>query len=46
MPGEDRLNVPKRILAQLGGKRFLMMTGCKDLVGDENSLRMRLAKNK
>lgn len=43
---ENTRTVAKEILAQLGGKQFLMMTGCKDLVGDENSLRMRLAKNK
>lgn len=43
---ENTRTVAKEILAQLGGKQFLMMTGCRDLVGDENSLRMRLAKNK
>lgn len=43
---ENTRTVAKEILAQLGGKQFLMMTGCKDIVGDENSLRMRLAKNK
>ena len=43
---ENTRTVAKEILAQLGGKQFLMMTGCKDLVGDENSLRMRLVKNK
>jgi len=40
------LTVAKEILAQLGGRKFLLMTGCKDLVGDEKSLRMRLARNK
>ncbi len=43
---ESKLTVAKKILAQLGGNQFLLMTGCKNLVGDENSLRMRLAKNK
>lgn len=43
---ENTRTVAKEILAQLGGKQFLMMTGCRDLVGDENSLRMRLVKNK
>lgn len=40
------LTVAGGILTQLGGKKFLLMTGCKDLLGDEKSLRMRLAKNK
>lgn len=40
------LTVAKEILTQLGGKKFLLMTGCKDLLGDEKSLRMRLVKNK
>lgn len=34
--------VAHTILAQLGGKRFLAMTGARDLIGSENSLYMRL----
>lgn len=37
--------VAKTILAQLGGNRFIVMTGSKNLVSDTNSLSMRLSKN-
>lgn len=36
------LTVANTILAQLGGGRFLTMTGAKNLVGSENSLSMRV----
>ena len=39
------MNVPKVILEQLGGGRFLAMTGAKKLVGDNNTLRMTLPRN-
>ena len=39
------MNVPGTILAQLGGNKFLAMTGAKDLVGDGNTLRMSLPRN-
>ena len=40
------LEVANEILNQLGGKKFLAMTGCYNLVADNNTLRMRLRRNK
>lgn len=40
------LTVAKTILEQLGGSRFLALTGSRNLVGDDTSLTMRLARNK
>jgi hypothetical protein len=37
-------NVAQTILAQLGGNRFLAMTGAKDLVGGSDMLRLRLPR--
>ncbi len=34
--------VAETILEQLGGRRFIMMTGAKDLVSDKDSLRFKL----
>jgi hypothetical protein len=34
--------VARTILAQLGGNRFRAMTGARNFVGDDNSLRFRL----
>lgn len=42
---QDKSAVARTILQQLGGREFLMMTGSKNLVYDETSLRMRLAHN-
>ena len=42
---QDKSVVARTILQQLGGREFLMMTGSKNLVYDETSLRMRLARN-
>lgn len=39
------LEVSKTILEQLGGRRFLTMTGAKHLVGGDNSLSMQLPGN-
>lgn len=36
------MTVSTTILAQLGGGRFVMMTGAKSLCGDANSLQFRL----
>jgi hypothetical protein len=36
------LSVPKTILAQLGGQRFIAMTGSRDFLGSERSLTFRL----
>lgn len=39
--------IVKNILTQLGGNKFLVMTGSKDLTEiDEYTLRMKLSKNK
>jgi len=44
------MTVAKTILAQLGGNKFIAMTGAKDFVGGANSLQFsissRLTKNK
>lgn len=37
--------VAKTILAQLGGRRFMVMTGAKDLVYGANLLRFRVGRN-
>ena len=39
------LTVANTILAQLGGRRFMAMTGSKGFLGDDNSLSFRLARN-
>ena len=41
----SNLTVAKTILEQLGGNKFCVMTGAKNLVGDENSLSMRIGRN-
>jgi len=38
--------VAATILRQLGGRRLLFITGCKDPVSMGNGLRMKLARNK
>lgn len=38
-------NVPKTILDQLGGNKFVAMTGAKNFVGDGRTLRMTLPRN-
>lgn len=37
--------IAETILKQLGGGRFLLMTGTKDLIAIENGLKMTLARN-
>lgn len=37
--------IASTILQQLGGGRFLLMTGTKDLIAIENGLKMTLARN-
>jgi hypothetical protein len=44
MSNTNELTVANTILAQLGGNRFLAMTGSKNLVGGENYLSMKLGK--
>lgn len=41
-PGETIADI---ILTQLGGNRFLIMTGAKDLISTDNSLQMSLPRN-
>lgn len=36
------MSIAQTILQQLGGRRFVTMTGAKDLLGNENSLLFRL----
>lgn len=36
------MSIAQTILQQLGGRRFVTMTGAKDLLGSENSLLFRL----
>ena len=38
------MNVAQTILQQLGGSRFLAMTGARDLVSTEDSLSFRIPK--
>ena len=40
------MRVAETILEQLGGNKFCMMTGAKNLGGTENSLSMRIGRNK
>lgn len=39
------MRVADIILDQLGGRRFVVMTGSKNFISDGNTLRMSLAKN-
>ena len=41
----SNLIVAETILKTLGGNKFRMMTGAKNLAGDENSLSMRIGRN-
>jgi hypothetical protein len=43
---ESSMNVAQTILQQLGGRRFLAMTGAKFMVGDKQSLMFALPKCK
>jgi len=49
MSATTDMTVAKTILAQLGGGKFIAMTGAKNFIGDENSLsfclRSGMAKN-
>jgi hypothetical protein len=40
------MRVAEEILRQLGGREFVTMTGCKNLVADGNTLRMCLMENR
>ena len=41
----SNLKVAETILEQLGGNKFCVMTGAKNLGGTENSLSMRIGRN-
>tara|TARA_B100000287_G_scaffold413697_1_gene445488 strand:+ start:67 stop:369 length:303 start_codon:yes stop_codon:yes gene_type:complete len=41
----SNLTVAKTILEQLGGNKFCVMTGAKNLGGTENSLSMKIGRN-
>jgi len=40
------LTIAKTILCQLGGNKFIAMTGAKSFVGSENSLAFKIGRNK
>ena len=39
------MSIAETIYQQLGGGRFVAMTGCKNFVSDKNSLRMSIPRN-
>ena len=43
---QQRLDVAKTILAQLGGARFITMTGAKDLLAIDSGLQIRVTARK
>jgi hypothetical protein len=43
---KTKLSIPKEIMRQLGGNRFVAMTGAKNIAGDRDSLSFRLPKAK
>lgn len=45
MNATETSNVAQTILEQLGGRKFLVMTGAKNLMGGNNSLQFRLPSN-
>lgn len=45
MTTTTNLSIANEILAQLGGRKFIAMTGSKNFCGDKNSLSMHLTKN-
>ena len=40
------MRVAEEILRTLGGHKFVVMTGAKNFAGTDNSLRMRIGRNK
>jgi hypothetical protein len=40
------MRVAETILSQLGGNRFRVMTGAKNFAATDNSLRMKIGRNK
>jgi len=43
---ENKMTIANTILEQLGGNKFIAMTGAKNFVSDGNTLRMTLPKNR
>ncbi len=41
----NEIQIAKEILSQLGGNKFIAMTGSKNFAAIENGLTMKLAKN-
>lgn len=41
-----QIMVARTILQQIGGKRFIAMTGCSNLIDMGNGLRMNISRNK
>lgn len=46
MKTENNQTVAKEILRQLGGNKFIMMTGAKSLACDSHGLQFRIGRNK
>ena len=44
--GANKMTIANTILEQLGGNKFIAMTGAKNFVSDGNTLRMTLPKNR
>lgn len=45
MDKEERQQLAQTILSQLGGNRFVVMTGAKQLVSIDNGLRFKIGRN-
>ena len=43
---QEKMRVAEEILRPLGGSRFRAMAGAKNFAGTDNSLRMRIGRNK
>lgn len=43
---QNKMQVAQTILQQLGGNKFVAMTGSKNFIASENFLRMNLTRNK
>jgi hypothetical protein len=43
---ETDMTIAKEILRQLGGNKFIVMTGAKNLAGGDNYLSFKIGKNK
>jgi hypothetical protein len=41
----EEMRVPETIMQQLGGQRFVIMTGAKYVLGDKNSVRFQIMRN-